>query len=74
MNGHADLIDQLGGGTVVAAAIFGEIEARGRRREAVYKWKRNGIPWRFRGAIERIARQRGVALPDQFLNPAEPSR
>ncbi len=72
MNGHADLINQLGGGTVVAAAIFGEIEARGKRREAVYKWKRNGIPWRWRGAVERVARQRGVPIPAGFLNPTEP--
>lgn len=69
MKDHAQLIDDLGGGTAVAVAIWGEIGANGKRRETVYKWKQNGIPWRWRPAIEKLARERGLQLPPDFLLP-----
>ena len=69
MQTHADLIDELGGGTAVAVALWGD-GCDGKRREAVYKWKRNGIPWRWRSTVERLARERGVTLPAGFLLPA----
>lgn len=71
MQEHATLIDQLGGGTVIAEALFGGIGERGRHRDTIYKWKRNGIPWRWRSAIVEIARERGVDLPDNFLRPGQ---
>lgn len=69
MQTHADLIDKLGGGTAVAVAIWGDA-CDSKRRDAVYKWKQNGVPWRWRPAIERLARERGLALPSGFLLPA----
>ena len=76
MQAHADLIDQLGGGTLLAVTLFGGIGEKGKHREAVYKWKQNGIPWRWRPTIERLARDRGLTLPAGFMLPAgngEPS-
>lgn len=64
---HAQLIENLGGGTAIAAALFG---GDPKRRQAVYKWKYNGIPWRWRLPVERLARERGVDLPPEFLEPS----
>jgi hypothetical protein len=66
LHAHAPLIDTLGGGTAIAEALWGE--ATERRREAVYKWKRNGIPWRWRLEIYRLAGLRGVPVPSEFLS------
>lgn len=70
MHEHATLVDQLGGGTVVAKAVWGEEGDTDKRREAVYKWKQNGIPWRWRGIIARLAEANNIALPSDFLMPA----
>lgn len=43
-----------------------------RRVEAVYKWKQNGIPWRWRPAIAEMARKAGKQLADDFLLSAAP--
>lgn len=54
-----DLIDQLGG----PVALAGELSTS---PNAVYNWKRRGIPWRKRHVIARLAAERGVKLPDDF--------
>lgn len=65
---HADLINRLGDGTVVATELWGAEASRDkRRRENVYKWKTNGIPWRWRYAVKRLADERGVQVPKDFL-------
>ena len=65
---HASLIVSLGDGTELSK----EINARTGRpvdRDAVYKWKRNGVPWRWRQVVADIARERNVLLPQGFLAP-----
>jgi hypothetical protein len=67
---HATLIDQLGGGSAIVRALWGDgIEDADRRREAVYKWKRNGIPWRWRASIQKLAQKKRIPLPASFLLP-----
>lgn len=66
MKEHARLVDALGGGTKIARWLTeqsGELVDC----EAVYKWKRNGVAWRWRPLLAQLARQRGIALPPQFL-------
>ncbi|RDD60470.1 hypothetical protein DRB17_17880 [Ferruginivarius sediminum] len=64
---HADLIDRLGGGTRVAEALT---KATGERcdREAVYKWKRNGVPWKWRVHVCHLAEAMGETVPDDFVD------
>ena len=70
MTTHADFIDQLGGGTVIAAELWpgAPVEQQDRLRERVYKWKKNGVPWRWRSAVARLAKRRGVPLPEDFFD------
>jgi hypothetical protein len=70
MENHAALIDDLGGGTLLAEAVFGSVGPGGKHREAVYKWKRNGIPWRWRLRVQELAQERGIPLPPGFLSPS----
>lgn len=63
---HATLIDQLGGGTKVAIALT-DLTGTAVDREVVYKWKVNGVPWRWRVHVARLAKQAGQPLPDDFF-------
>lgn len=67
MSTHADLIDALGGGTKLATALS---RATGETfdREQVYKWKRNGVPWRWRAHVRRLAEAMGESVPADFLD------
>lgn len=62
---HKDLIDKLGKGTEVANWLH----ARGHDvdRDAIYKWAVNGVPWRWRPLVARMATEKGVRLPKGFL-------
>lgn len=59
---HRTFITELGNGTAVAAWVS---KHAGKRvdREAVYKWASNGIPWRWRPLLARMAREKGVKAP-----------
>lgn len=58
---HADFIDALGGGTVIADKLSID-------REAVYAWKiRNSVPWRWRAPLLAIAKEKNVKPPKAFL-------
>ena len=64
---HAELIEALGGGTVICDWLF---KHSGRRidREAVYKWhKRNRVPWKWRGALLVMATAHNLRPPEDFL-------
>jgi len=63
---HATLIDNLGGGTRVALALT-ELTGASIDREAVYKWKIHGVPWRWRVHVARLAEQHGEPLPADFF-------
>ncbi len=66
MQDHARLIEKLGDGTAVAAWVS-ERTGEPVDREAVYKWKANGVAWKFRGAVAEMAKRKNVALPQNFL-------
>lgn len=71
---HAVLIDSLGGGSALAEALWGpRTGKKDRRAELVYAWKKNGVAWKWRPAVARIANERGVALPADFLPAAHES-
>ncbi len=69
---HAELIEALGGGTVIShrlSKVSGEIIDR----EAVYKWhKRNFIPWKWRIFLLAMAKERQVIPPENFFPASEP--
>lgn len=59
---HAEIIVALGDTGAVAGAL-------GRKESAVSNWKERGIPWKWKPAVARIAKERGVTLPADFLVP-----
>lgn len=63
---HAQFIEALGNGTQIAAWLEA---ATGKRvgREAVYKWRANDIPLKWRPHLVRMATEKGVALPENFM-------
>lgn len=67
---HATLVDQLGGGTAIAKALWGELGETNYRREGVYKWKLNGVPWKYRQFVADLARKKRIVLPPNFLVPS----
>lgn len=71
MHKHAHLVESLGDGTKVAEAIKA-MSPEPPDRQAVYKWKRNGVPWKWRPFIAALAAERGVDLPEGFFpNPGD---
>lgn len=36
-------------------------------REAVYKWAVNGIPWKWRPFVAKMATEKNVVLPPDFM-------
>jgi hypothetical protein len=56
----ADTIRQLGNTCALAADL-------GVSRSRVSNWKKRGIPWRERIKVARLAKERGLALPADFL-------
>lgn len=67
MTDHTALIDALGGGTKLAETLE---ERTGQKidRERVYKWKVNGVPWRWRNTVAALAKKEGVKLPPDFFS------
>lgn len=63
---HDGFIKSLGGPTVVAKQLS-ELTGENLDREAVYKWNKNGVPWRWRAHLLAIAGKRGVKAPKDFL-------
>lgn len=63
---HAQFIEDLGNGTQIAAWLE---SATGNRveREAIYKWRANGVPLKWRPHLVRMAAEKGVALPENFM-------
>lgn len=63
---HRAFIDALGKGTAVAAWVS-KRSGETVDREAVYKWAVNGIPWRWRPFLARMAKEKGVKAPKDLL-------
>lgn len=62
---HSGIIEALGGHEVVAEKLAA-VTADTPNSEAVRKWRRNGVPWRWRGVVAKIARKHRVAVPRGF--------
>lgn len=70
----SNLIDELDGGTAVAAAINELLPPTEKPvdRESVYKWKEaNRAPYRIRPYLARVAAANGKRVPDA-LKPYAP--
>jgi hypothetical protein len=59
---QSEIIDALGGTGAVA-------DATGCKQSAVSMWRHNGIPWKRRPTLARLAKEKRVALPADFLVP-----
>lgn len=59
---HSEIIVGLGD----TVAVAGEL---GRKIPTVSNWKKYGIPWRWRMSIARMAKDRKMDLPADFLVP-----
>jgi len=69
---HAELIEALGGGTLISYRLS-KASGEAIDREAVYKWhKRNFIPWKWRVFLLAMAKERQVIVPDNFFPGSEP--
>jgi hypothetical protein len=63
---HGDLIKELGMGTAIAAWISARSGEK-LDREAVYKWPKAGIPWKWRPFVAAMAAEKNINLPEDFL-------
>lgn len=59
-----DFIEQLGGSGFLANEL-------GLKQSRVTMWRVNGVAWRFRPAVAKIARRKRISLPAGFLDPAQ---
>jgi len=62
---HGEFIKALGGATKIAKWLARETGSD-IDREAIYKWSRNSVPWRWRPHLARLAFEQGIALPSDF--------
>lgn len=63
---HGEFIKALGGGTVVADWLTANTDSTV-DREAVYKWGEQQVPWKWRGYLLAMAKEKGLSAPDDFL-------
>jgi hypothetical protein len=63
----ADLIKRLGGTRQVAEALTLDGQHLKQRLETVKKWSQNGIPWKWRGQVQKLAREKRKRVPADFL-------
>lgn len=71
MTSDAQVIEDLGGATSLAAAIR-RVTGRVVERGAIYEWKKNGIPWFWRDAVAAVAADQRAPLPRGFQPVAKP--
>ena len=64
---HAEIIEQLGGSKAVMDALNAARPERPISHPSVSNWKVRGIPWRHRPLIARLAIERSILLPSDFL-------
>lgn len=58
---HAELVDALGGTTY----LYRHLGLNS--RQVCHGWKVNGIPWKWRFKISKMAADRKIPLPEGFL-------
>lgn len=59
---HSEIIDALGGTKALATSLD-------RDESTVSNWRERGIPWRLRPTIARLAKDKKVMLPPDFMVP-----
>jgi hypothetical protein len=64
--GHKDIIEDLGGAAKVAD-LAGRFTGKEFKVDTVYRWQLNGVPWRWRAVVAKIAKQQGAPLPKDFM-------
>lgn len=64
---HAEIIEKLGDYTGIAVAL-GE-PGKPLPIGTTSVWKSRGVPWKYRPALARLAKSKGVLLPADFLAP-----
>ena len=63
---HGNFIDLLGTHADIASRLS-ELSKAPLERDAVRKWRTQGIPWRWRPYLVAMAREKGVATPSDLL-------
>ena len=63
---HSDFINKLGKPQEVAERISAE-SGKTIGRESVYKWRKHGVPWGWQPFMAKLAIQKGVSIPDDFV-------
>lgn len=58
---HAELIDSLGG----TSFLYRHLGVAS--RQVCHGWKVNGIPWKWRFKIAKMAKARKLPLPEKFF-------
>jgi len=65
---HEQIIDKLDGTRAVMDAVNAALPGKKPLAlSSVSVWKTRGIPWRYRALIARMARERNILLPADFL-------
>ncbi len=67
--GHKEIIKALGEYPAVAD-WFSRETGEPFKPDTVYRWQQNGVPWRWRNTFAKLAKQKGVPLPKDFLSGA----
>lgn len=68
---HNKLLDDLGGNLEVARIVTAHFNLiKPLSRQAVYLWRRRGIPFAYRACLAIYARELGFDVPPRFLNEA----
>lgn len=65
---HSELIDALGGPSAVAGLVSRRVGLdKPMTSQMVSNWRRRGVPWRHRGFLASVARERDIGVPPGFL-------
>lgn len=63
---HKQFLKKLGKGDDIARWVSVET-GEPIKRDAVYKWGSNGVPFRWRPILLKMAREKGVSTPSDFI-------
>lgn len=64
---HYDFVMQLGESPKEIAAWLEAEAGMSLTRDALYKWRHIGVPWRWRPYVARLAVAKSVPIPEDFL-------
>lgn len=64
---HYDLVSGLGTAFDVAEWMTRQ-SSHEVKPDTVYKWRQKGVPWRWRPLVAKLAKQRRMDIPKDFLS------